>query len=95
VIALAVLAFGEIRDDDRAAAAQRQTSTASNQHADEPAPEPDAPAIVTAAVGTTAQTVDGESMRQAHPAFSVVTVSPQRLVVPHTTGAPRFLPLLI
>ncbi len=97
VIALAVLAFAEIRYDDQAPTAQRQ-STAASGLADPPAPEPDLPAIITAAVSTSAtfQTVlVVESRRQLSPALSVFTVSPHLPVVAHSTGKPRFFPLLI
>ena len=98
MIALAVLAFAEIRYDDRAPTAQRQSNTGSGQLADQPAPEPDVPAILTAAVSASAtvQTVLlAESRRQLSPALSVCTVSPHLPVVAHSTGKPRFFPLLI
>jgi hypothetical protein len=98
VIALAVLAFAEIRYDDQATTAQRQSNAASGQLADPPAPEPDVPAIVIAAVSTSAtvQTVLViESRRQLSPALSVFTVSPPLPVVAHSTEKPRFFPLLI
>ena len=97
VIALAVLAFAEIRYDAQAPT-QRQSNHASGQLAGPPAPEPDLPAIVTAAVSTSAtvQTVLViESRRQLSPALSVFTVSPHLPVVAHSTGKPRFFPLLI
>jgi hypothetical protein len=53
-IALAVLAFAEIRYDDQASTAQRRSNAASGQLADPPAPEPAPPAIITAAVSTSA-----------------------------------------
>ena len=98
VIALAVLAFAEIRYVDQAPTAQRQSNAASGQLADPPAPEPDLPTIVTAAVSTSAtfQTVLViESRRQLRPALSVFTVSPHPPVVAHSAGKPRFFPLLI
>ena len=98
VIALAVLAFAEIRYDDQAGTAQRQSSAASGQLANPPAPEPDVPAIVAAAVSTSAtvQTVLViEPRRQLSPALSVFTVSPHLPVVAHSTDKPRFFPLLI
>jgi hypothetical protein len=98
VIALAVLAFAEIRYDDQAPTAQRQSNAASGQLADTPAPDPDLPAIITAAVSTSAtvQTVLViESRRQLSPALSVFTVSRHLQVVAHSTGKPRFFPLLI
>lgn len=98
MIALSVLAFAEIRYDDQAPTAQRQSNAASGQLADPPAPEPDVPAIITAGVSTSAtvQTVlVFESRRQLSPALSIFTVSPHLPVVPHSTGKPRFFPLLI
>jgi hypothetical protein len=98
VIALSVLAFAEIRYDDQALTVQRQSNAASGQHADPPAPEADVPAIVTAAVSTSAtvQTVLViESRRQLSPALSVSTVGPHLPVVARSAGKPRFFPLLI
>jgi hypothetical protein len=98
VIALAVLALAEIHQADQAPRAQRQSNAAAGQLADPPGPEPDVPAIVTAAVNTSAtvQTVlVVESTRQLHPVLSVFTVSPRLPVVAHSTGKPRFFPLLI
>ena len=98
VIVLAVLAFAEIRSDDQAPTAQRQSNAASGQLADPPAPEPDLPAIITAAVSTSAtfQTVlVVESRRQLSPALSVFTLSPHLPVIAHSAGKPRFFPLLI
>ena len=97
VIALAVLAFAEIRYDDQAPTTQRQ-SNASGQLASPPAPEPDVPAIVTAAVSTSAtvQTVLViESRCPLSPALSVFTVSPHLPFVAHSSDKPRFFPLLI
>lgn len=97
MIALAVLAFAEIRHDDPARTAERQSNAAFGQLAGPPAPEPDVPAIITAAVGTSAtvQTVlVVESRRHLRPALSVFTLSP-RLPVAHSTDKPRFFPLLI
>jgi hypothetical protein len=97
-IALAVLAFAEIRYDGQASTAQGQNNAASGQLADPPTPEPEVPAIITAAVSTSA-TVQTlllvESRRELSPAFSVVTVSPHLPVVARSTGKPRFFPLLI
>jgi hypothetical protein len=98
VIALAVLAFAEIRSDDQASTAQRQGSAASGQLADPPTPEPDAPAFITAAVSTsvtvrTALVV--ESRHQLSPGVGAFTVSRPLPVVPHRTGQPRSFPLLI
>ena len=98
VIALAVLAFAEIRYDDQASTAQRQSNAASGQLADPPAPEPDLPAIITAAVSTSAtvrMVLVVESRHQLSPALSVFTVSRHLPVVAHSTGQPRFFPLLI
>jgi hypothetical protein len=98
MIVLAVLAFAEIRNDDQAPTAQLQSNAASGQLADPSAPEPDVPAIITAAVSTSAtvQTVlVVESRRQLSPALSAFTVSRHLPVVPHSTGEPRFFPLLI
>ena len=97
-IALAALAFAEVRYDDQAPTAQRQSSAASGQVADPPAPEPGVPAIITAAVSTSAtvQTVlVVESRRPLSPALSVFTVSRHLPVVAHSAGKPRFFPLLI
>ncbi len=98
VIALAVLAFAETHYDDQGPTAQRQSNAASGQLADPSAPEPDLPAIITAAVSTSAtfQTVVViESRRQLSPALSVFTVSPQPPVIAHSAGRPRIFPLLI
>jgi len=98
VITLAVLAFAEIRYDAQAPTPQRQSNAASGQLADPPAPEPDVPAIITAAVSTSAtvQTVlVVGSRRQLSPTLSVFTVSRHLPVVAHSTGKPRFFPLLI
>lgn len=98
VIALAVLGFAEIRFDDQAPTTQGQTNAATGQLADTPAPESDVPAIMTAAVSTSA-TVQTllivESSRQLNSALSVFTVSPRLPIVAHSTGKPRFFPLLI
>ena len=96
VIALAVLAGAEIRFDDQTLRAQSRA--ASSQLADPVAPEPDVPAILTAAMNTSAtvQTVLVVGSRhQLTPAISVFTVSPHLPVIPHSTGKPRFVPLLI
>jgi hypothetical protein len=98
VIALAVLAFAESRYDDQASTAQRQSNAASGQLADPPAPEPDVPAIITAAVSTSAtvRTVFVvESRHQLSPALSACTASRPLPVVAHSTGQPRSFPLLI
>jgi hypothetical protein len=98
MIALAVLAFAEIRNDDQAPTAQRHSDAASGQVGDQPAPEPDVPAIITTAVNTSAtvQTVlVVESTRQLRPALSVFTVGPHLPVGARSTGKPRFFPLLI
>jgi hypothetical protein len=98
VIALAVLAVAEIRYDDQAPTAQRQSNAASGQLADPPAPEPDVPAIITAAVSTSAtvQTVlVAASRRQLSPALGVFTLSRHLPVVAHNTRKPRLFPLLI
>jgi hypothetical protein len=97
-IALAVSAFAEIRYDTEALN-QRQSNAAAGQLADPSAPESDAPAIITAAVSTsaTAQTVPViESKRQVRPAPSISTVSLRLLdVVNSSSDKPRFIPLLI
>jgi hypothetical protein len=98
VIALAVLACAQVRYDDRAPTAHRQSAAVSGQLADRPAPQPDVPAIITAAVSTSAtvQTVlVVESMGQLRPALSVFTVSRHLPVLAHGTGRPRSFPLLI
>lgn len=98
VIVLAVFAAAEIRHDDQPSTLQLQRNAASGQLADPPAPEPDVPPIIAAAVSTSAtvQTVlVVESRRQLRPAYSLFTVSRHLLVVAHSTGKPRFLPLLI
>lgn len=98
VIALAVLAFAEIRYDHLASTAQRQNNTASCQLADPPAPEPDLPAIITAAVGpsATVRTVFVvESRHQLAPALGAFTVSRPLPVVAHRTLQRRSFPLLI
>jgi hypothetical protein len=96
-ISLVVLAFAEIRYDAQALT-QHQSNAASGQLADPPAPEPDVPAIITAAVSTSA-TVQTllvvESRRQVRPALSISTVSLRLPVVVHITDKPRFIPLLI
>ena len=98
VIVFAVFAVAEIRHDDQAPTLQRQRNAAPGQLADPPAPEPDVPPIITAAVSTSAtvQTVlVVESRRQLSPAYSVFTATRHLPVVTHSTGKPRFLPLLI
>jgi voltage-gated potassium channel Kch len=97
-IALPVLAFAVIRHADQAPTAQRQSNAAAGQLADPRAPEPDVPAIITAAVNTSAtvQTVlVVGSSRQLRPALSVFAVSPHLPVVARSTDKPRFFPLLI
>ena len=98
VLALAVLAFAEFRNDNQAPTAQRQSIAASGQLADPPAPEPELPAIVSAAVSTSA-TVQSvplvESKRQLGLPFSVFAVSHPSPVVACRTAKPRFFPLLI
>ncbi len=96
MIASAILAFAEIRHDDPARTAESQSNAAFGQLAGPPAPEPDVPAIITAAVGTSAtvQTVLVVESRHLRPALSVFTLSP-RLPVAHSTDKPRFFPLLI
>ena len=97
VLVLAVLALAEIGYDAQAPTAQRQTNAASGQLADPPAPEPDVPAIIRAAVSTSAtvQTVLGVESRRQLPALSVFTGSPHLPRVAHSTVKPRFFPLLI
>lgn len=98
MIALAVLAFAEFRDDNQAATAQRQSIAASGQLADPPAPEPDLPAIISAAVSTSAtvQTVPlVESRRQLGLPLGVFAVSHPPPVVASRTAKPRSFPLLI
>lgn len=98
MIALAILAFAKIGNDDQTPTAQRHSNAASVQVGDQPAPEPDVPAIITAAVNTSAtvQTVlVVESSRQLRPALSVFTVSPRLPVIAQSTDKPRFFPLLI
>lgn len=98
MIALAVLAFAEIGNDNQAPTAQRHSHAASVEVGDQPAPEPAVPAIITAAVNTSAtvQTVlVVESSRQLRPALSVFTVSSRLPVIAHSTDKPRFFPLLI
>lgn len=96
VIALAVLAFAEIGHDDPAApTAHHQSNAAAGQLADPPAPEPDIPATIIAAVNASATVLVGESSRQLRPALSVFTVSPRPPVVADSTDKPRFFPLLI
>ena len=96
MIALAILAFAEIGNDDQAPTTQRHSAAASGQFGDQPAPEPDVPAILTAAVNTSAtiQTVlVVESSRQLRAALGVFTVRPRPPVVAHSTDKPRFFPL--
>ena len=98
VLALAALAFAEIRYDDGAPTALGPSNASSGQLSAPPAPEPEVPAILTAAPSTSAtvQTVLViESRRQLSPAFSVFKVSPHLQVVTHSTGKPRVIPLLI
>ena len=99
VIALAVLAFAEFRDDNQAPTAQRQSIAASGQLADPPAPDPDPPAIINAAVSssTTVQTVPPlvESRHQLGLPLSVFAVSHLPPVVACRTAKPRSFPLLI
>jgi hypothetical protein len=99
VIALAVLAFAEFRDDHQAPTAQRQSIAASGQLADPPAPEPDPPAIINAAVSssTTVQTVPPlvESRRHLGLPLSVFAVSHPPPVDTCRTAKPRSFPLLI
>jgi hypothetical protein len=98
VIAMAVLAFAEFRDDNQAPTAQRQSIAASGQLADPPAPEPDPPAIISAAVSssTTVQTVPlVEARRQLGQPLSVFAVRYHPPVVACRTAKPRSFPLLI
>jgi hypothetical protein len=98
VIVLAVLAFAETRSDDQIPTAQPQSNAASSQLGDPPAPAPDVPPIITAAMSTSAtiQTVlVAESRRQARPALSVSTVSLRLPVVVHSIDKARSIPLLI
>jgi hypothetical protein len=98
VIALAVLAFAEFRDDNQASTAQRQSIAASGQLADAPAPEPDRPPVITAAVRTSVsvQTVPFvESRRQLCLPLSVFAASHHPPVVACRTAKPRSFPLLI
>ena len=97
VIALAVLAFADICYE-QASTSQPQSNAASGQLADPPAPEPAPPAIITAAVSTSApvRTVFVvESRHQLSPALSALTVGRPLPVVAHSTGRPRSFPLLI
>jgi hypothetical protein len=97
VMALAVLALAEIRYDAQVPTGQQQ-SNASGQLANPAGPEPDGSAIITAAVSTSAtvQTVIVvESRRQLSQALSVFKASGHLPVVAHSTGHPRFFPLLI
>jgi hypothetical protein len=90
------LAFAEIRHDGQAPAPL--SHAAAGQLADPPAAAPEAPAIITAPVSTSAtvQTVlIVESRRELNPALSVSTVSPHLPVVTFSAGKPRFFPLLI
>lgn len=98
MIVLVVLAFAETRHDDQSPIAQPESNAASGQLADPPVPEPDLPAIITAAVSSSATIQTDlvmESRRQLSPALSVFTVSPHLPVVAHSTDKPRFFPLLI
>ena len=98
VILLAVLAFAKIRYDDQAPTAQRQSHAASAPLAGPAAPEPDVPAIITAAVSTSAtlQTIlVGESSRQLSPTPRVFTLRRPLPVLAHSPGKPRVFPLLI
>jgi hypothetical protein len=98
MIALAVLALAGIRNDDQAPTAQRHSAVASGQIGNQPAPEPDGPAIIPAAVNTSAtiQTVlVVGSHHQLRPASSVFTVRLRLPVVAPSADKPRFFPLLI
>lgn len=98
VLALVVLAFAETRHDDRASEARHQGNATSGQLAAPPAPQPDLPAIITAAVktSTTVRTaLVVESRHQLNPALSVSSVSRHLPVVAYSTGKPRAFPLLI
>ena len=97
-IALAVLAFAEIRPEAEAPAFERQSDAASVQLADPPAAEPDVPAVIAATASTSAtiQTVLAvESRRRPSPTLSAVTVSHHLPGAAHSPGKPRIFPLLI
>jgi hypothetical protein len=97
VIALAVLAFAGICYE-QASTSQLQSNAASGQFADPPRPEPTPPAIIAAAVSTSAtvRTVFVvESRHQPTPARSTLTVGRRLTVVAHSTARPRSFPLLI
>ena len=98
VMALAVLAFAEIRYDAQVPTGQQQSNAASGQLANPAGPKPDGSAIITAAVSTSAtvqRVLVVESRRQLSPALSVFIASRHLPVVAHSTGKPRFFPLLI
>jgi hypothetical protein len=100
MIPLAILAFAEIGNDDQAqaATAMRHSVAESGQAGEQPAPKPDVPAILTAAVNTSAtiQTMGiVGSSRQLRPAIGTFTVRPRPPLVAHSTDKPRIFPLLI
>ncbi len=97
VITLAVLAIAGTRYADYDQSTDLQSTAGASPFAEPPAPESDVPAIMTSEVRTSVRvTVLGvDSGRQLGPAFSVVTISRHSPVVAHSTGKPRFFPLLI
>jgi len=97
-VALAVLAVAGPRHDGKFPTGLRQGEPASGQLATQPAPEPDACAIVSAAV-IPSITVDThlvpESRRHVRPAQGALVVSPHLPSAPHATAGPHSFPLLV
>jgi hypothetical protein len=97
-IALAVLAVAGIRHHDQARAVQPQSDAGFGQFEHQPAPEPDWPAVVRAAVDASAtfQTPPVvELTRRLRPALGVFTLGPRLPVVARGPDKPRVFPLLI
>lgn len=99
VAAVAVLTFAGLRDGDQRSTKPHSGIGACGQLAGQPAPDPESPAIVRAAV-TTSATVQthlaSESLRHLRPAQRIATASGQTPVDSNVDAArPRSFPLLI
>jgi hypothetical protein len=98
LVVLAVLVLTGLRVTDQRPTARESDGAASGQLAGQPAPEPDASAIVSTAVtasGTVQTHLARKSRRHLRPAEDVVTIVPRRSSTPPTTARPRAFPLLI
>ena len=95
-IALALPALAGVGEDAPVPDAQRQSQDGPG--AGQSAPDPVAPAIIAAALGTSTTLhphLVAESQRPLGPALSVLTASTRRSAVPFCATRPRAFPLLI